>query len=257
MDNEFEKLYNFRDLSGLIGADGRKVQGRRLLRSGNLAHLTEKDIWLLENVYQLRHVVDLRTKSEIESEPDVSVPGANYCSLDFFPTNEATKATGSADQLQAMRSKEETQRMMRGLYASFITDKGVQKKIKEILELLLNTQEGATLWHCFAGKDRAGITAAVILTILGVSKDDVMADYEATNRSRKQANEEILAHLKAQGMDNEMLEAVETALCVDKDYMEICYRTAEEKFGSFENYITEGIGFDRASWQNLRDLYLE
>lgn len=256
MNNEFEKLHNFRDLGGLIGADGRKVRAHRLLRSGNLAHLTENDVQLLANVYQLRHVVDLRTKSEIETEPDVPVPGADYCSLDFFPVNEANKATGSADQLQAMRRKEETQQMMRGLYASFITDQGVREKIKEILQLLLDTPEGATLWHCFAGKDRAGITAAVILTILGVSKDDVMADYEATNQSRKQANEEILNQLKAQGMDDEMLEAVEAALCVDPAYMEICYQTAEEKFGSFENYIIDGIGFSQESWQALRDLYL-
>lgn len=37
MRYEFEKLYNFRDLGELVGAEERKVRKHRLLRSGNLA----------------------------------------------------------------------------------------------------------------------------------------------------------------------------------------------------------------------------
>lgn len=76
----------------------------------------------------------------------------------FFAADEEGKATGSSNQLQAMRNKDEAQQMMKSLYASFITDPVVRKRIREILQLLLATPEGATLWHCSAGKDRAGIT---------------------------------------------------------------------------------------------------
>ena len=67
----------------------------------------------------------------------------------------------------------------------------------ELLQLLLNTEEGSTLLHCFAGKDRTGISAAVILTILGASKDDIAADYLKTNQLRKKENEELLGQLRA------------------------------------------------------------
>lgn len=63
MEYTFEALHNFRDLGGLIGADGRKIQMKRLLRSGNLAHLTPKDVNALTNDYHLRHIIDLRTKA--------------------------------------------------------------------------------------------------------------------------------------------------------------------------------------------------
>ena len=257
MCEHFEKLYNFRDLGGMTGANGCRVVKHRLLRSGNLAHLTENDINILVNNYHVRHVVDLRTKGETVSEPDIEVPGADYLALDFFEVKEINQATGSGEQLQTMRSKEETQQMMKGLYASFITNENVHKKINEVLQLLLNTPQGATLWHCFAGKDRAGIVAAVILTILGVSKEDIMKDYEATNQMRRKANDEILEQLRAQNMDDEAIEAVKVALCVDPDYLEICYKTAEKEYGSFENYIIEGVGFNVEQWQNLRRMYLE
>lgn len=146
---------------------------------------------------------------------------------------------------------------MRKLYSSFITDAGVCLKLREILQILLNTPQGSTLWHCFAGKDRAGITAAVILTILGVKKIEIFADYEATNQMRKKENEEILARLSKQNISKEMLEAIEVALCVDKAYLEICYQIAQEQYGSFEAYIINGIGFKISEWQLLRNMYLE
>lgn len=257
MGYEFEKLYNFRDLGGLVGAGGRKVRKHRLLRSGNLAELTAHDVEVLQNVYQLRNIADLRTKAETEQDPDVAVPGACYHALDFFPAGDDAQATGSSNQLQSVRNKEEMQTMMKGLYASFITDAGVRACIREVLQMLLDTPEGATLWHCFAGKDRVGITAAVILTILGVSKEDIFADYEKTNTMREAANKEVLAKMKAQGMDNNMLEAIKAALCVDVDYLQISYDMAEKEYGSFENYIIRGIDFDEEQWQKLRKMYLE
>lgn len=74
---------------------------------------------------------------------------------------------------------------------------------------------------------------------------------------REAANKEVLAKMKAQGMDNNMLEAIKAALCVDVDYLQISYDTAEKEYGSFENYIIRGIDFDEEQWQKLRKMYLE
>jgi protein tyrosine/serine phosphatase len=40
--------------------------------------------------------------------------------------------------------------------------------------------EGATVFHCAAGKDRTGVFAAVVLSLLGASSDTISADYAAT-----------------------------------------------------------------------------
>ena len=127
----------------------------------------------------------------------------------------------------------------------------------ELLLLLLNTAEGSTLIHCFAGKDRTGISAAVILTILGVSKEDIVSDYLETNRLREKENAELLGQLRAAKVPEPMLEAVHEALCVRREYLETSYEAAEQKYGSFEQYILEGVGFGQEKWVQLQDMYLE
>ena len=156
------------------------MKKNRLLRSGELSKVTEDDIKTLKEIYQLHNIVDLRTKNERNSAPDMEIPGTVYYSLDFFQGEDDRQATGSAEQLQQMQSKEQVDRKMKELYTAFVVSAGARQKMYELLQLLLNTAEGSTLIHCFAGKDRTGIFAAVILTILGVSKEDIAADYLKT-----------------------------------------------------------------------------
>lgn len=84
MEYEFEKLANFRDLGGMKAAEGKTVVSGRLLRSGELSKLTEEDIGILTEKYHLRNIVDLRTKNEKKSSPDVEIPRTNYIVLDFL-----------------------------------------------------------------------------------------------------------------------------------------------------------------------------
>lgn len=100
----FDKLYNFRDLGGYIGNNGRSVRKGRLLRSGNLAGLTEKDVETLKTTYNLKNIIDLHTRSEKEKDPDVGVPGTIYYDFDFFQGSGDVFATGSSDQLQSLRT---------------------------------------------------------------------------------------------------------------------------------------------------------
>ena len=56
-----EGLHNTRDLGGFETADGRKIRPRRLIRSGQLSGMTEKDKQVLTEDYGLRTDVDFRT----------------------------------------------------------------------------------------------------------------------------------------------------------------------------------------------------
>jgi protein-tyrosine phosphatase len=54
--------------------------------------------------------------------------------------------------------------------------------IAEIVGVIVDDrfEDGPILVHCAAGKDRTGIVIAVLLSALGVSEDDVIADYLLT-----------------------------------------------------------------------------
>ena len=257
MEFQFSKLDNFRDLGEIHSGDGRTIKPKRLLRSGELSNLTTEDIRILREEYHVVNVVDLRTENERKSSPDKIVPGACHIDLDFFPGEAAKQADCSEDQLGKMQNVEQMHENMLETYRSFIEDEHVRKSLYEFLKLLLETKEGGTLFHCYAGKDRTGISAAVILTVLGVSKEDIVRDYLETNVLREEINHTIIEYLRDAGQPENVLEAVHAGLCVEQRYLETAFETADKKYGSFENYILQGIGFEPEGWEELRLMYLE
>ena len=256
MKYEFSKLDNFRDLGEIASSDGRKIVSGRLLRSGDLSKLTDEDVLILKEKYHLLNIVDLRTENERLESPDCIIQGTRYLSLDFFANESAGKATGSVGQFKEMQSVEQIHTKMEELYASFITDINVRRKIYEFLQLLIQTKSGATLFHCFAGKDRTGITAAVILTVLGVARERIIDDYLETNKLRQKANEIIIDSMKEAGHPEPVEEAVRAALSVEQQYVETSYEMAEKEYGSFEEYISRGIGLEKGAWEKLCGMYL-
>lgn len=55
-----------------------------------------------------------------------------------------------------------------------------KENICKALKAVANAPEGAVFYHCFLGKDRTGILSMLLLTIAGVSEDDIVADYQLT-----------------------------------------------------------------------------
>lgn len=257
MEHQFEKLDNFRDLGGIVTVDGRKVASRRLLRSAELTNLTDGDIRLLSDEYHVANVVDLRTEKERETSPDRLIPGAEHIVLDFFPGESAANADCSEEQIEKLKSAEQMHKNMIETYTSFILDEQVRKSLYEFLMLLLRTKEGATLFHCFAGKDRTGISAAVILTVLGVPKEEIVKDYLQTNVMREEINRTIIEYMRNEGQPENVLEALQAGLCVEQRYLETAFAAADREYGSFENYISKGIGLEQGDWEKLRVMYLE
>lgn len=230
---------------------------KRLLRCGNLYQISDQAVKELQEKYRVKNIVDLRTKKEREMQPDREVPGTEYQILDFFPDNGMPGPTGSADQLTRMQSVEMVHQYMETLYSDFITKESAREGLRSLLQLLKETTEGATIFHCFAGKDRTGIAAAVILTILGVPEETIMADYLETNRMRAEANKKILEGLRQKNVPEKMLVPIETALCVDRRYLNTSFEAAKQEYGSFERYIEVGIGFGQGDQALLQALYLE
>ena len=49
---------------------------------------------------------------------------------------------------------------------------------RQAFELIADPDNLPVLYHCAAGKDRSGIMTVLLLTLLGVDRDTVIADYE-------------------------------------------------------------------------------
>lgn len=250
-----QKPENFRDLGGISGAEGRRITPGRLLRSGEVVGLSPGDASILTDEYGLRCIIDLRGVDEREKKPDDILPGAAYHSIDLM-RDIAPQAPGAKRMEELLVQPGAMDDFMFLTYGLLIEDADARAGLRRVVELLAQVREGAALFHCFAGKDRAGMAAAVVLTALGASKEDVFKDYLRTNELRAAANKILLDKARAEGAGPEKLAAIETAIGVKPAFLEHAWNTAEEQYGSFENYVTEGIGVDADLSGELRARYL-
>jgi protein-tyrosine phosphatase len=159
---------NFRDLGGYETTDGRRVRWRRLFRSDSLVPVTAEDARLLTGELGLLAVIDLRTTREVERE---GRGGLADVALHYHHIPLVDDVEHDPDQ--------PWDRSLREAYAHMLGKRAA--RLSEALEAIAaEVSEHPTVFHCVAGKDRTGIVAALVLALLGVSDEDIVADYALT-----------------------------------------------------------------------------
>ncbi|WP_163550632.1 tyrosine-protein phosphatase [Candidatus Frankia nodulisporulans] len=192
--------HNVRDLGGLPAAGG-TVRRRVLLRGDNLDALTAEDIAVLGEDVALRGVVDLRA------------PFESPRAAEWFPRLGITWLHEPLADLTALSNADALADQVRGdysaMYALMLDNAG--PGLARILAFLVDGGHTPTLLHCAAGKDRTGITVAVLLSVAGVERSAIIADYLATGErldrvraalARNPAYQHLMRRAAASGTDS-------------------------------------------------------
>ncbi|MFD8791426.1 tyrosine-protein phosphatase [Streptomyces vinaceus] len=171
---EFDRLHNFRDLGGYRSADGRTVAWGALYRSDSLGKLAGAGAgagadWDRFLGLGIRTVIDLRYPWEIEAKGRIPEPErftyANL-SIEHRPYDQA-----------AIDPDVDPWRYLADRFAE-VTEDGVEE-IRRAIELIA-AGPGPAVFHCTSGKDRTGLIAAFVLTLLDVSEEEILADFALT-----------------------------------------------------------------------------
>ena len=246
-------LVNFRDLGGIPSNLGKRIKPNRILRSGELVNLSDEDKNTLINKYKLKSIADFRSTKEICKSPDDLLENTDYYHIDIMQDVE-NNASKSSFEKNVLRHPDE---MMSEVYKAIITNDVASSGYRKFIDILLNQHEGSTIFHCFAGKDRTGIGAAIILTILNVNKEDIINDYLVTNILRKAANDALIEEKRKLGASEQDIEHFRLFMSVKEEYLEAAYTSAKTHFGSFMDYIVKGIGVSEDEIKTLQEMYLE
>ena len=229
-------IRNMRDLGGLRTADGRKIKPQMLIRSAHLAQAEEQDT---ENISE---VIDLRTPAERQESPDRTY-GCEYTPLPVF---EEINAGISHEE----KARERAIPNMEILYGMLI-DRYPDAFRRILLRIMQHDySKGAILWHCTEGKDRCGITTALVLEMLGVDRETIMEDYLKTNLVNIPKAAEIHDRL-LETHGKEFADNVYRAFIADECYL----KSAWNAMG--DNFLTEKLGIDREEIEAFRKLILE
>ncbi|MGB1330629.1 MAG: tyrosine-protein phosphatase [Gammaproteobacteria bacterium] len=242
--------HNTRELGGYKTTDGKTIKWGKLFRSDKLSDISSADQEYLQNL-GIKKIVDFRSEQEKAEDPNIIPTGIKYVEMPI-----------SVDG--AMRSKIEA--VLKGetdrKVESFLIDAN-REFVTDYTDVYENFLRGLidedvpTLFHCTAGKDRAGFAAAITLIALGVSKADVINDYMKTNTFTKERIEEILGQIELMSLYQADAEILRPLLGVEQIYIETAFKTAEEKYGSLENFIRVGLNISDADIKKLRNKFLE
>lgn len=197
-------------------------------------------------------LVDLRTEEERREKPDAAIPNARHIPVDLtLGAREKTKARGAPAKLE---TADEAREWMLQAYREMVCPQ-VAGAYRAVLDIVLEAQQGAVLFHCFSGKDRTGMVAAMLLTLLGVSGQDIMADYLETNRLRAAANRALFEQGNYASVQT--WAAFNTAMMVQPSFLQCAWDTAKTLYGGWEQYLLHVVGVSGAEVDRLREKYLE
>lgn len=250
-------LSNTRDLGALVTEDGRHILPRKLLRSGNLYHMSLSDQDTLLNEYHLSTVIDLRTNVERAEKPDPEMESVQFLHIPIIDeeTVGVTQANGTMDML--VQFEGDPDEYMRAQYASFVQDQYSVRQFARFLDRLLHQGDGAVLWHCTAGKDRAGVATALLLCALGVPREVIRDDFMKTNPYLENELEYMIRYLESKVIvDTKVMERIQVLYRVKEEYLDILFETIEQKYGSVERFLRRALYMTPKAIDVLREKYL-
>jgi protein-tyrosine phosphatase len=245
-----EGIHNLRDYGGYAVPGGGRVKTGLLFRSGQHMEASDADLAVLHSL-DIRTIIDLRGVSEREGFPCrrhpefaaqvIAYPGETTSS----PPHEGG---GGTITMTPQRARDR----MLAVYTRMPVNPAMITMFTHYFNAL-DERDGGSLVHCFAGKDRTGIAASLLLHVLGVHRDDVVAEFLRTNDapSRHVLERQSLPRMAEHYGDIEP-EALHNLMGVLPEYIETYFAEVTRDYGSIDAFLAQRLGVDEARKARLR-----
>lgn len=239
----FEGCFNFRDIGGYPTADGRRVVWGRYFRTGRQDRMTTSDLEKIRSM-GIATQIDLRRPDEAREQGrgPLETMGATYHNIPVIPE-------GGTDQLSRLVGDTGISGKRYLGYLEFGPDAWMQ-----MFEIFANADQHPIVLHCTAGKDRTGVSTAFLLSVLGVDRALIDADYLLTNLDVPRQLDFIENEIGfPEGMDRETMMRVAG---VPESAMSDFLDGLEARWGGPLQYL-RSIGITDDTMDAVREVFLE
>ena len=251
--------HNARQLGGYVIGD-KQVKKDLLLRTARLSSLSAEDSLLLADKYRVQCIYDFRSEGEIQTAPDIIPGDSRHLPLSISFSNNSGRADykveSDAQMIQMLLENAEhpmIQAMCEVMYDKIFFEESSQAVYRQFFAdlLTIDPAEGAVLWHCTQGKDRAGCASAMLLAALGADRDLIVADFTLSKCYYDPHTAQIPTTTEAQQ------KAISTLISANPTIFVATLDKVEARYGSLANYLTECIGVTPEMMETLREKFLE
>ena len=246
---------NFRDVGGYATEDGRTVRHGVLFRSDDLSELNRDDLELLSDV-GLKRIFDLRNPAEKARYPSRLPREHNIRVIEIAVRYPPLDRENSRRKILDAEVEEghfhdllvEANRDMALNYTS---------QWSKLMRDMADPDASPSLIHCTEGKDRTGFAVAIILRAVGVPDETIFEDFMLSNDFREHKIA-YLSFLASMGSFFRVSRSeIRPLLEVRREYLEAAFEAIDERYGSFEAYLKEGLKLDAETLERLRLTLLE
>ncbi|MGW4772354.1 tyrosine-protein phosphatase [Nocardia sp. NPDC004278] len=246
---------NARDIGGYPAKGGSRLATGVVYRSDALAKLDASDQQKLVS-FNIGQVIDFRSPIETGRDPDQLPASIRRTEQpvydpanDFYLMVARLIQAGPAAQQEALGGGKAAQ-IMRDYYGWFVSNPSARAQFAQAFKDIA-TAQGAVLYHCTAGKDRTGWMTAILMGALDVPKGQIYSDFLDSNDNLAAGNKALLDGLVAQGLvtDRALWEPI---LGVQRDFLDAAFDQVQTSYGSFDRFLSDGLGVDAATLDALR-----
>ena len=230
--------YNFRDIGGYETGDGRHVRWGQVFRSDAIHRLTDADLDQLRPLH-VRTILDLRSKREITAGGSGLIHGEPELNIVHIPFGRIGEEADPTWQELTLGE----------LYRGIVVE--AKGAIARVMTTLAESDSLPAVVHCAAGKDRTGVSIALLLRLLGVDDATITQDYVLTESNfstfLERLSPEELEHLSI--IPDELMR-------VDATVLAATFAIVDTQYGSTEAYLLDA-GVSPESITRLRRRLLD
>jgi protein-tyrosine phosphatase len=251
----FTGAHNFRDLGGYKTEDGRRIKWGKIYRSDNLHSLTDEDVKYLSRL-NIKSVVDFRSDEERESEPDRLTPDMTQVLLPIkFQPKELDDETLKNLMKNLTFGTLDSSNLLTDFNIVIVKD--FADEYKKFFRHVIENNAEPIVFHCTAGKDRAGFASAMILTVLGVPREKVIEDYLLTNTYVKDHVDSEMLEIELKTFFRADTDNLRKINLVAERYIQAAFDTIDSEWGGMDNYISTALSLTEEDILKLQNFYLE
>ncbi|KAI1382483.1 tyrosine phosphatase [Hypoxylon crocopeplum] len=237
-------VLNFRDIGGYAVStlSGKTVRRGMVFRSSEPSKVTDDGISRIQQL-GIKHIYDLRSLREFTIRPGRSASVRELEGIErifapvFLTEDYSPEAIAIRNQNYGSGPEGFVQAYLNILASASSPSNEARPYAKILSHLTSDDTPTPLLIHCSAGKDRTGIICALILSLCGVTDEDVALEYNLTDIGLKPLHETIVTNLMNDESFHKNPEGARKMILAQKETMLGTLQAIRTMYGSIEKCV--------------------